>query len=147
MNNYNKIIKDMIVRYRNMSGWYSPFVPGFDTHGLPIEALAQDALGVAGAPEIKALGIDKFNEQCRSMVLKYVNEWEKTVTRMGRWVDFKNDYKTMNPDFMETIWWVFKQLWNQGRVYKSHRIMPYSWKLSTPLSNFEAGRISLRRNC
>ena len=73
------------------------------------------------------------------MVLKYVNEWEKTVTRIGRWVDFKNDYKTMNPDFMETIWWVFKQLWNQNRVYKSHRIMPYSWKLSTPLSNFEAG--------
>ena len=75
----------------------------------------------------------------RSMVLKYVSEWRKTVTRMGRWVDFDNDYKTMNPDFMETIWWVFKQLWNQGRVYKSHRIMPYSWKLSTPLSNFEAG--------
>ena len=72
-------------------------------------------------------------------MLKYVGEWRKTVTRMGRWVDFDNDYKTMNPDFMETIWWVFKQLWDQGRVYKSHRIMPYSWKLSTPLSNFEAG--------
>ena len=73
------------------------------------------------------------------MVLKYVSEWRKTVTRMGRWVDFDHDYKTMQPEFMETIWWVFKQLWNQGRVYKSHRIMPYSWKLSTPLSNFEAG--------
>ncbi|MBQ6925692.1 MAG: isoleucine--tRNA ligase, partial [Kiritimatiellae bacterium] len=90
-------------------------------------------------PEIKKIGVDKFNEQCRSMVLRYVGEWRKTVTRMGRWVDFDHDYKTMNPDFMETIWWVFKQLWNQGRVYKSHRIMPYSWKLSTPLSNFEAG--------
>ena len=122
-----------------MRGKYVERRFGWDTHGLPIEALAQDALGVAGAPEIKALGVDKFNEQCRSMVLKYVNEWEKTVTRMGRWVDFRNDYKTMNPEFMETIWWVFKQLWNQGRVYKSHRIMPYSWKLSTPLSNFEAG--------
>ena len=133
------IIKDIVPRYQTMRGKYVERRFGWDTHGLPIEALAQDALGVAGAPEIKALGVDKFNEQCRSMVLKYVNEWEKTVTRMGRWVDFKNDYKTMNPEFMETIWWVFKQLWNQGRVYKSHRIMPYSWKLSTPLSNFEAG--------
>ena len=133
------IIKDIVPRYQTMRGKYVERRFGWDTHGLPIEALAQDALGVAGAPEIKALGVDKFNEQCRSMVLKYVNEWEKTVTRMGRWVDFRNDYKTMNPEFMETIWWVFKQLWNQGRVYKSHRIMPYSWKLSTPLSNFEAG--------
>ena len=133
------IIKDIVPRYQTMRGKYVERRFGWDTHGLPIEALAQEALGVAGAPEIKALGVDKFNEQCRSMVLKYVNEWEKTVTRMGRWVDFKNDYKTMNPDFMETIWWVFKQLWNQNRVYKSHRIMPYSWKLSTPLSNFEAG--------
>ncbi len=132
-------IKDIVPRYQTMRGKYVERRFGWDTHGLPIEALAQEALGVAGAPEIKALGIDKFNEQCRSMVLKYVSEWKKTVTRMGRWVDFDHDYKTMNPDFMETIWWVFKQLWNQGRVYKSHRIMPYSWKLSTPLSNFEAG--------
>lgn len=132
-------IKDIVPRYQTMRGKYVERRFGWDTHGLPIEALAQEALGVSGAPEIKQLGIDKFNEQCRSMVLKYVGEWRKTVTRMGRWVDFDNDYKTMNPDFMETIWWVFKQLWDQGRVYKSHRIMPYSWKLSTPLSNFEAG--------
>ena len=132
-------IKDIVPRYQTMRGKYVERRFGWDTHGLPIEALAQDALGVAGAPEIKALGIDKFNEQCRSMVLKYVSEWKKTVTRMGRWVDFDHDYKTMNPEFMETIWWIFKQLWNQKRVYKSHRIMPYSWKLSTPLSNFEAG--------
>lgn len=132
-------IKDIVPRYQTMRGKYVERRFGWDTHGLPIEALAQDALGVAGAPEIKALGVDKFNEQCRSMVLKYVSEWRKTVTRMGRWVDFDHDYKTMQPEFMETIWWVFKQLWQQGRVYKSHRIMPYSWKLSTPLSNFEAG--------
>ena len=132
-------IKDIVPRYQTMRGKYVERRFGWDTHGLPIEALAQDALGVAGAPEIVALGVDKFNETCRSMVLKYVGEWRKTVTRMGRWVDFDDDYKTMNPSFMETIWWVFKQLWDQGRVYKSHRIMPYSWKLSTPLSNFEAG--------
>lgn len=133
------VIKDIVPRYQTMRGKYVERRFGWDTHGLPIEALAQDALGVAGAPEIKAFGVDKFNEQCRSMVLKYVSEWKKTVNRIGRWVDFDHDYKTMNIDFMETIWWVFKQLWEQGRVYRSHRIMPYSWKLSTPLSNFEAG--------
>ena len=113
---------------------------GWDCHGLPIEALAQEALGLAGAPAIKEAGVDTFNEQCRSMVLTYVAEWERTVERMGRWVDFEQDYKTMDRSFMESIWWVFSQLWEQGRVYKAHRIMPYSWKLNTPLSNFEAGR-------
>ena len=132
-------IKDVVPRYQTMRGKYVERRFGWDTHGLPIEALAQDALGISGVHGIKSFGVDKFNEQCRSMVTRYVDEWRKTVTRMGRWVDFDNDYKTMNPGFMETIWWIFKQLWDQGRVYKSHRIMPYSWKLSTPLSNFEAG--------
>ncbi len=132
-------IKDVVPRYQTMRGKYVERRFGWDTPGLPTEALAQDALKINGAHEIKAFGVDKFNEQCRSMVLRYVDDWRRTVTRMGRWVDFDNDYKTMNPAFMETIWWIFKQLWNQGRVYKSYRIMPYSWKLSTPLSNFEAG--------
>jgi len=112
---------------------------GWDCHGLPIEALAQEALGINGAHEIRAYGVDKFNEQCRAMVLRYVGEWRKTVARMGRWVDFDNDYKTMDPAYMETVWWMLKQLWEQGRIFKSYRIMPYSWKLNTPLSNFEAG--------
>ena len=132
-------IKDIIPRYQTMRGHYVERRFGWDTHGLPIEALAQDALGISGAGAIKEFGVDKFNEQCRSMVLRYVSEWQRTVTRMGRWVDFENDYKTMNFSFMETVWWIFKQLWDQGRIYKSHRIMPYSWKLNTPLSNFEAG--------
>ncbi len=132
-------IKDIVPRYQTMRGCHVERRFGWDCHGLPIEALAQEALGVSGAHDIKQLGVDIFNEQCRSMVLKYVGEWRKTVTRMGRWVDFDNDYKTMDPGFMESIWWVFKQLWEQNRVYKSYRIMPYSWKLSTPLSNFEAG--------
>jgi isoleucyl-tRNA synthetase len=132
-------IKDIVPRYQTMRGRHVERRFGWDCHGLPIEALAQEALGISGAHEIRQLGVATFNEQCRSMVLTYVNEWRKTVTRMGRWVDFENDYKTMDPSFMESIWWVFKQLWEQGRVYKSYRIMPYSWKLSTPLSNFEAG--------
>lgn len=132
-------IKDIAPRYQAMRGHAVERRFGWDCHGLPIEALAQEKLGLSGAADIVAKGIDVFNETCRSMVLTYVEEWRKTVTRMGRWVDFDNDYKTMDVTFMESIWWVFKQLWEQGRVYKSHRIMPYSWKLNTPLSNFEAG--------
>ena len=132
-------IKDVVPRYQTMRGKYVERVFGWDCHGLPIEALAQEALGLKGAADIIEHGVDKFNEQCRSMVSTYVDEWERTVTRMGRWVDFKNGYKTMDTDFMESVWWVFKELWKQGRVYKSYRIMPYSWRLSTPLSNFEAG--------
>ncbi len=132
-------IKDIVPRYHTMRGRYVSRRFGWDCHGLPIEALAQEALGLNGGVEIRERGVDVFNEQCRSMVLQYVGEWRKTVTRMGRWVDFDDDYKTMDTPFMETIWWVFKQLWDQGRIYKAHRIMPYSWKLTTPLSNFEAG--------
>lgn len=133
-------IKDVIPRYQTMRGKYVERVFGWDCHGLPIEALAQEALGVSGAPAINELGVDVFNEKCRSMVTTYVNEWKRTVTRMGRWVDFENGYKTMDLTFMESIWWVFKQLWDDGRIYRAHRIMPYSWKLNTPLSNFEANR-------
>ena len=131
-------IKDIIPRYMSMRGHYVQRRFGWDCHGLPIEALAQEALGLAGAGAIKEAGVAKFNEQCRSMVQTYVSDWRKTVSRMGRWVDFDNDYKTMDATFMETIWWVFKQLWDQGRIYRAYRIMPYSWKLTTPLSNFEA---------
>ncbi len=132
-------IKDVVPRYQTMRGKYVERRFGWDCHGLPIEALAQDALGISGAHDIRNFGVDKFNEKCRSMVTRYVSQWRETVTRMGRWVDFDHDYKTMEPKYMESIWWVFKQLWDQGRIYKSYRIMPYSWKLSTPLSNFEAG--------
>ncbi len=133
-------IKDIVPRYQTMRGHYVERRFGWDCHGLPIEALAQDALGLAGTTAIVEAGVDVFNEKCRSMVQTYVDEWRKTVTRMGRWVDFDNDYKTMDTPFMESIWWVFKQLWEKDRIYKAHRIMPYSWKLTTPLSNFEANR-------
>jgi len=131
-------IKDIVLRYWSMRGYSIERRFGWDCHGLPIENLAQDALGLNGAPDIRALGVAEFNEQCRSMVMTYVGEWRAVVTRMGRWVDFDNDYKTMDPTFMESVWWVFKQLWDKGRIYRAHRIVPYSYKLSTPLSNLEA---------
>jgi isoleucyl-tRNA synthetase len=133
-------IKDIVPRFWNMRGHHVERRFGWDCHGLPIEALAQEALGLAGTGEILERGVDVFNEQCRQMVQTYVDEWRKTVSRMGRWVDFDNDYKTMDVDFMESVWWVFKQLWDKDRVYKSYRIMPYSCKLATPLSNFEANQ-------
>ena len=131
-------IKDIVPRYWNMRGHPVERRFGWDCHGLPIEALAQEALGLSGTSQILERGVDVFNEQCRQMVDTYVAEWRKTITRMGRWVDFDSDYKTMDADFMESVWWVFKQLWDRGRVYKSYRIMPYSYRLTTPLSNFEA---------
>ncbi len=130
-------IKDIVPRYWTMRGHRVERRFGWDCHGLPIEALAQKALKVSGAAAIRDLGVDRFNEQCRSMVQTYVSEWRKTITRIGRWVDFDHDYKTMDRDFMESVWWVFKRLWDTGRIYKSHRIMPYSPKLATPLSKFE----------
>lgn len=131
-------IKDVVPRYWNMRGHPVERRFGWDCHGLPIEALAQEALGLTGTSEILAHGVGAFNDQCRRMVQTYVAEWRKTVTRMGRWIDFDRAYKTMDTPYMESVWWVFKQLWEAGRVYKSYRIMPYSPALSTPLSNFEA---------
>lgn len=132
-------IKDIVPRYHTMRGHLVARRFGWDCHGLPIEALAQEKLGLSGAAAITAYGVDRFNETCRSMVLTYTAEWRRIVARMGRWVDFDNEYRTMDLSFMETVWWVFKQLWDSGRIYRSYRIMPYSWKLTTPLSNFEAG--------
>ena len=131
-------IKDIVPRYWCMRGYYVERRFGWDCHGLPIENLAQDALGLNGAPDIRARGVAEFNEQCRSMVQRYVSEWRRVVTRMGRWVDFDDDYKTMDVSFMESVWWVWKKLWEQGRIYRAHKIAPYSYKLSTPLSNLEA---------
>jgi isoleucyl-tRNA synthetase len=133
-------IKDIVPRFWNMRGHPVERRFGWDCHGLPIEALAQEALGLSGTGEILERGVDVFNEQCREMVQTYVEEWRKTILRMGRWIDFDNDYKTMDVDYMESVWWVFKQLWDKDRVYKSYRIMPYSCKLATPLSNFEANK-------
>ncbi len=132
-------LKDIVPRYWTMRGHRVERRFGWDTHGLPIEMDVEKKLGLKGPGDIRAFGLAKFNEECRSGVLRYVDEWRKTITRVGRWVDFDNDYKTMDVSFMESVWWVFAQLWEKGLVYQGHRVMPYSWRLSTPLSNFEAG--------
>ncbi|MFP3960038.1 MAG: isoleucine--tRNA ligase, partial [Spirochaetaceae bacterium] len=130
-------IKDIIPRYQTMKGKYVDRRFGWDCHGLPVEYEMEKELGISGRAEIENYGVGKFNEACRSIVLRYTSQWRDIVTRMGRWVDFDNDYKTMDPGFMESIWWVFKQLWEQGLVYEGYYILPYSPGLATPLSNFE----------
>ena len=132
-------IKDIIPRYWSMKGRYIERRFGWDTHGLPIEMLTEKELGISGRHQILEHGVGNFNEACRAGVLKYVDEWEKTTNRLGRWIDFVNDYKTMDLTFMDSVWWVLKSLWDKGRIYEGARVVPYSWRLSTPLSNFEAG--------
>jgi isoleucyl-tRNA synthetase len=131
------IIKDIVPRYWTMRGYRIERRFGWDTHGLPVEMEVQRQLGISGPHEIAQLGVDKFNEACRAMVERTTEEWEEVTERIGRWVDFRNDYKTMDPSFMESVWWVFKELWNKGMVYRDFKVLPYSWACSTPLSNFE----------
>ena len=133
-------IKDVIPRYQTMRGKYVDRVFGWDCHGLPVEYEMEKSLEISGKQQIEEYGIDKFNEACRGIVQRYTKEWESVVTRMGRWVDFERGYRTMDLNYMESIWWVFKQLWDQGLVYEGHKILPYCPRCSTPLSNFEANQ-------
>jgi isoleucyl-tRNA synthetase len=130
-------VKDLIPRYQTMRGNRVERRFGWDCHGLPAEMETEKELGVAGRRAIMEYGIEEFNKQCETSVLRYTKEWERYVTRQARWVDFENDYKTMDLDFMESVMWAFKQLWDKGLVYEAHRVMPYSWGAETPLANFE----------
>lgn len=132
-------IKDVVLRYKTMKGFCVPRRFGWDCHGLPIEQEIEKAFNLTGAASIEAFGIANFNEECRKIVSRYTEEWKSLVARMGRWVDFSQTYKTMDLPFMESVWWVFKQLYEKGLVYEGFRVMPFSAKLGTPLSNFEAG--------
>lgn len=131
-------IKDVIPRYQTMRGCYVPRRFGWDCHGLPIENEIEKVKELSGAPAIEHFGIGKFNEECRSIVLRYTKEWEQTVHRMGRWIDFAAIYRTMDKNFMESVWWVFSELYKKGLIYEGFKVMPFSARLGTPLSNFEA---------
>lgn len=133
-------MKDIIPRYQTMKGKYVPRRFGWDTHGLPVENEIEKELSLATKQDIEKYGIDRFNEACRGIVLRYVGEWEKTVERMGRWVDFKNAYITMDLNYMESILWVFRTLWDKGLIYEGFKILPYCPRCATPLSNFETNQ-------
>ncbi|MDD9337937.1 MAG: isoleucine--tRNA ligase [Rickettsiaceae bacterium] len=130
-------IKDVYARYQTSKGKRVERRFGWDCHGLPAEMQAEKELGISGRTAIINFGIDKFNEHCRSSVMKYADQWQEYVNRQARWVDFNNSYKTMDKAFMESILWAFKELYKKGLLYESMRVMPYSWACETPLSNFE----------
>jgi isoleucyl-tRNA synthetase len=133
-------LKDVVPRYFTMKGYYVDRRFGWDCHGLPIEQEIDKKFQMSASDFVAQHGVKKYNDECRGIVDRYVNEWEKTIGRLGRWVDFKNDYKTMDLTFMESTWWVFKSIWDKGLIYQGNKIVPYSPALQTALSNFEAGQ-------
>jgi isoleucyl-tRNA synthetase len=133
------ILKDVVPRYFTMKGFYVQRRFGWDCHGLPIEYEIDKALGMSSQEAVEKIGIKGYNDECRAIVQRYTSEWEKTISRIGRWVDFENDYKTMDPSYMESVWWVVKQLWEKDLIYRGNKVVPFSTALGTILSNFEAG--------
>ncbi|MDD3303046.1 MAG: class I tRNA ligase family protein, partial [Candidatus Gracilibacteria bacterium] len=134
-------IKDVVPRYQTMLGKKVERNFGWDCHGLPIENIVEKKLGISGKDDIEGkIGVYEFNETCRANVFGYVDDWKKIVERMGRWVDMENDYKTMDTSFMESVWWVFKNIYDKGLVYEGHRVVPYCPRCTTPLSNFEVNQ-------
>ncbi len=130
-------VKDAVPRYQTMRGKRVERRFGWDCHGLPAEVQAEKELGISGHPEINAFGIDRFNDACRTSVLRYTQEWEDYVTRQARWVDFDHDYKTLDLDYMESVMWAFKSLWDKDLVTEGYRVLAYCWRCETPLSNTE----------
>jgi isoleucyl-tRNA synthetase len=131
-------LKDIVPRYWTMKGRYVLRRFGWDCHGLPIEHEIDKQLGVSASEVVAQLGVAGYNAECRKIVQRYVAQWRHTITRLGRWVDFDNDYKTMDTWYMESVWWVVKQLWDKGLIYQGVKVMPISTELGTVLSNFEA---------
>ena len=129
--------KDVFPRYQTMRGKQVHRRFGWDTHGLPAELEAMRQLGITTKDEIEQMGVGAFNAAARASVLKYTGEWRDYVTRQARWVDFDNDYKTLEPEFMESVLWAFKRLYDQGLAYEGFRVLPYCWNDETPLSNHE----------
>jgi len=134
------IIKDVVPRYWTMRGYRVERRFGWDCHGLPVENEVEQQLKLKSRPDILEYGIGNFNEACRSVVLRYANEWERFITRVGRWVDWSNQYRTMDVEFMESVWWVFKELWDKGLIYEGYKSLAYCPRCATPLSNFEVNQ-------
>jgi isoleucyl-tRNA synthetase len=130
-------VKDAVPRYQTMKGRRVERRFGWDCHGLPAEMETEKELGITGHEDILKMGIDKFNRACRRSVLQYTEAWQQYVNRQARWVDFDNEYKTLDLSYMESVMWAFKQLWDKGLIYEGHKVLPYCWECETPLSNFE----------
>jgi isoleucyl-tRNA synthetase len=134
------ITKDVVPRYWTMRGYRIERRWGWDCHGLPVENEAEGQLGLKSRRDILEYGVPRFNEFCRSVVLRYTAEWQDLIQRLGRWVDWDNQYRTMDADYMESVWWVFKSLWDQGLIYEGYKSLAYCPRCATPLSNFEVNQ-------
>lgn len=130
-------IKDVVPRFQTMEGRFVRRRWGWDCHGLPIEEIVERKLGISGKKQIEEIGIKKFNETCRSMVLEYAAEWKKMIRRIARWVEFDDSYKTMDADYMESVWWAFKEIYKKGLIYEGKKVLLYCPRCETPISNFE----------
>lgn len=139
-------VKDAIPRYQTMRGRRVERRFGWDCHGLPAEVEAEKELGIAGHPAIAEFGVDRFNEACRTSVLRYTDEWQRYVTRQARWVDFEHGYKTLDLSYMESVMWAFRTLWDKGLIYEGFRVLAYCWRCETPLSNTETRMDDVYRN-
>jgi isoleucyl-tRNA synthetase len=132
------VLKDVVPRYWTMRGYQVERRFGWDCHGLPVEFEINKTLKIEDRKQVLAMGVDKYNAACRGIVKRYSEEWKKTVRRVGRWVDMENPYYTMDVEFMQSVWWVFQELWKKGLIYEGYKVVPYSTGISTALSNFEA---------
>lgn len=128
-------IKDIVTRYQSMTGHHVTRRFGWDCHGLPVEHEIDQKLGIKSRDDVLKMGIANYNEECRGIVSRYVEEWEQTVVRMGRWIDFKNGYKTMDLKFMESVWWVFAKLYEKGLVYRGFKVCTFRYFCSLILIN------------
>ncbi len=134
------VLKDIVPRYWTMKGHRVPRRFGWDCHGVPVEYEINKTYKIESSKQVLEMGIDKYNAACRSIVQRYSQEWKRTVRRVGRWVDMENAYFTMDVDFMQSVWWVFQELYKKGLIYEGYKVVPYSVGISTPLSNFEANQ-------
>ena len=134
----SSVAKDVFPRYKTAQDFFVSRRWGWDCHGLPIENIVEKELGISGKKEIETkIGVEKFNETCRSKVLTYTKEWKKMVDRIGRFVDFDNSYKTMDPTYMESVWWALKNLWDKGLIYEGKKVLMYCPHCETPVSKAE----------
>ncbi|HET7275659.1 MAG TPA: isoleucine--tRNA ligase [Longimicrobiaceae bacterium] len=134
---FSRTIKDSISRFRTMQGRHVPRVAGWDTHGLPVEIEAEKRLGISGKPDIERIGIARFNEVCRESVLTYTEEWERFSARIGYWLDYSKPYVTFRPEYIESVWWILKQIADSDLIYRGHKILPYCPRCGTGLSSHE----------
>jgi isoleucyl-tRNA synthetase len=134
---FSRTIKDAVARFRTMQGRFVPRIAGWDTHGLPVEIEAEKRLGISGKREIEAVGIDRFNEVCRESVLLYTDEWERFSARIGYWLDYSRPYVTYHAEYIETVWWLLRQIADRGLIYRGHKILPYCPRCGTGLSSHE----------